>query len=86
MTPSTLPTTAEALHQKLTARTAHVGIVGLGYVGLPLAVEFGKHFPTVGFEIVDRADVPASVLASEQFTHACPSTAIVMRRVLTSAM
>jgi amino-acid N-acetyltransferase len=45
-----------------------------------------KFFPTVGFEIVDRADVPASVLASEEFTHACPSTAIVMRRVLTSAM
>ena len=28
-----------------------IGIVGLGYVGLPLAVEFGKHYPTVGFDI-----------------------------------
>lgn len=28
-----------------------IGIVGLGYVGLPLAVEFGKHFPTVGLDI-----------------------------------
>ncbi|MBU3626328.1 nucleotide sugar dehydrogenase [Polynucleobacter sp. JS-Safj-400b-B2] len=28
-----------------------VAIVGLGYVGIPLAVEFGKHFPTVGFDI-----------------------------------
>ena len=28
-----------------------IAIVGLGYVGLPLAVEFGKHFPTVGFDI-----------------------------------
>ena len=26
-------------------------IVGLGYVGLPLAAEFGKHFPTVGFDV-----------------------------------
>jgi UDP-N-acetyl-D-glucosamine/UDP-N-acetyl-D-galactosamine dehydrogenase len=26
-------------------------IVGLGYVGLPLAVEFGKHFHTVGFDL-----------------------------------
>lgn len=26
-------------------------IVGLGYVGLPLAVEFGKQFPTIGFDI-----------------------------------
>ena len=28
-----------------------LAIIGLGYVGLPLAVEFGKHFPTVGFDI-----------------------------------
>jgi UDP-N-acetyl-D-galactosamine dehydrogenase len=28
-----------------------VGIIGLGYVGLPLAVEFGKKFPTIGFDI-----------------------------------
>ena len=30
---------------------ARLGIVGLGYVGLPLAVEFGKHFDTLGFDI-----------------------------------
>ena len=28
-----------------------IGIIGLGYVGLPLAVEFGKVVPTVGFDI-----------------------------------
>ncbi len=28
-----------------------IGIVGLGYVGLPLAVEFGKKYPTIGFDI-----------------------------------
>jgi UDP-N-acetyl-D-galactosamine dehydrogenase len=28
-----------------------IAIVGLGYVGLPLAVEFGRHFDTVGFDI-----------------------------------
>lgn len=28
-----------------------IGIIGLGYVGLPLAVEFGKKFPTLGFDI-----------------------------------
>ena len=28
-----------------------IGIVGLGYVGLPLAVEFGKAMPTIGFDI-----------------------------------
>jgi UDP-N-acetyl-D-glucosamine/UDP-N-acetyl-D-galactosamine dehydrogenase len=28
-----------------------VGIIGLGYVGLPLAVAFARHFPTTGFDI-----------------------------------
>ena len=31
-----------------------IGIIGLGYVGLPLAVEFGKKFPTVGFDLNDE--------------------------------
>jgi UDP-N-acetyl-D-glucosamine/UDP-N-acetyl-D-galactosamine dehydrogenase len=31
-----------------------VGIVGLGYVGLPLAVEFGNIIPTVGFDINEK--------------------------------
>ncbi|KZZ05467.1 Vi polysaccharide biosynthesis protein VipA/TviB, partial [Oleiphilus sp. HI0073] len=26
-------------------------VIGQGYVGLPLAVEFGKHYPTIGFDI-----------------------------------
>lgn len=30
---------------------AKVAIIGLGYVGLPLAVEFGRHLDTVGFDI-----------------------------------
>jgi len=34
-----------------------IGILGLGYVGLPLAVEFGKKFDTVGFDIkADRVE------------------------------
>jgi UDP-N-acetyl-D-galactosamine dehydrogenase len=28
-----------------------IAVIGLGYVGLPLAVEFGKHYATVGFDI-----------------------------------
>ena len=35
----------------LNRRKCRIGVVGLGYVGLPLAVEFGKHFDTVGFDI-----------------------------------
>ena len=37
------------LQQRLT--DARIAIVGLGYVGLPLAVEFGKKYDTVGFDI-----------------------------------
>lgn len=29
-------------------------VIGLGYVGLPLAVEFGRYFPTIGFDINPR--------------------------------
>jgi len=31
-----------------------IGIIGLGYVGLPLAVEFGKKYQTVGFDIHEK--------------------------------
>jgi UDP-N-acetyl-D-galactosamine dehydrogenase len=31
----------------------HIGVLGLGYVGLPLAVEFGKKYPTIGLDIND---------------------------------
>lgn len=31
-----------------------IGIIGLGYVGLPLAVEFGKVRPVLGFDINQR--------------------------------
>jgi len=31
-----------------------LGVIGLGYVGLPLAVEFGKVLPTLGFDINDK--------------------------------
>ena len=31
--------------------TPKIAVIGLGYVGLPLAVEFGKHYETVGFDI-----------------------------------
>ncbi|MCK5078334.1 MAG: hypothetical protein KAR09_00235, partial [Bacteroidales bacterium] len=28
-----------------------IGVIGLGYVGLPLAVEFGKSIEIIGFDI-----------------------------------
>jgi len=32
-------------------QNAGVAVVGLGYVGLPLAVEFGKKFETIGYDL-----------------------------------
>jgi UDP-N-acetyl-D-glucosamine dehydrogenase len=52
---TTLSSTAEALHQKITSRTARVGVVGLGYVGLPLAVELARAgFKTTGIDLDKR--------------------------------
>lgn len=31
-----------------------IAVIGLGYVGLPLAVEFGKHRPVIGFDINEK--------------------------------
>ena len=36
---------------KETMKERKVAIVGLGYVGLPIAVAFGKLQPTIGFDI-----------------------------------
>ena len=29
----------------------NIAVIGQGYVGLPLAIEFGKKYPTIGFDI-----------------------------------
>ena len=68
--------TAAILQEKISSRRARVGIVGLGYVGLPLAVEFAKAgFTVTGIDLsedkVNRVnagdsyvgDIPSSVLA-----------------------
>jgi amino-acid N-acetyltransferase len=41
-----------------------------------------NYFPRFGFERITRADVPASVQASVEFTSACPAGAVVMRKQL----
>ncbi len=35
----------------LNVSDARIGVIGLGYVGLPLAVEFGRQLPVVGYDI-----------------------------------
>ncbi|RLB70997.1 MAG: Vi polysaccharide biosynthesis UDP-N-acetylglucosamine C-6 dehydrogenase TviB [Deltaproteobacteria bacterium] len=39
------------MKNKIQTKELTIAVIGLGYVGLPLAVEFGKHFPTTGFDI-----------------------------------
>ena len=46
---------AASLLEKIQSRRARAGVVGLGYVGLPLAVELGKAgFHTTGIDLDDR--------------------------------
>ena len=51
--PSSAPETPVARKRvpELSLRNCRIGVIGLGYVGLPLAVEFGKHYETIGFDI-----------------------------------
>jgi UDP-N-acetyl-D-glucosamine dehydrogenase len=69
-------TTAIRLAEKIHARAARVGIIGLGYVGLPLAVEFAQAgFSVTGIDVSEGkvssinagasyiADVPTSTVA-----------------------
>ena len=45
----------DVLLQKIQDRKATVGIIGLGYVGLPLAVEFAKGgFKVIGYDVSER--------------------------------
>ena len=48
-----------------------IGVVGLGYVGLPLAVEFGRKYPTFGFDVnaTRVAELEAGHDATLETTH-----------------
>lgn len=43
-----------SLLQKIENKAIVIGVIGLGYVGLPLAVEFGKKYKVIGFDINTR--------------------------------
>ena len=36
---------------KLNLQDAKIAVIGLGYVGLPLSIEFAKKYPVFGFDI-----------------------------------
>jgi UDP-N-acetyl-D-glucosamine dehydrogenase len=67
--------TARILEEKIRARTARVGIVGLGYVGLPLAVEFARAgFSVTGIDI--SQDKTRRVNAGDSYVGDIPSSTL----------
>ena len=42
------------IYQELIAGKGKLALVGLGYVGMPIAVEFAKHVPVIGFDINEK--------------------------------
>src|SRR5256884_2421523 len=67
--------TTEILAEKIRTRGARVGIVGLGYVGLPLAVEFAKAgFTVTGIDISE--DKVRRVNAGESYIGDIPSSVL----------
>jgi UDP-N-acetyl-D-glucosamine dehydrogenase len=67
----------DLLHSKIASREAGIGVIGLGYVGLPLVAEFAREgFQSTGFEVDTRKsaavnrgesyipDVPGALIAS----------------------
>jgi UDP-N-acetyl-D-glucosamine dehydrogenase len=67
--------TAAVLAEKIRSKTARVGVVGLGYVGLPLAVEYGDAgFQVTGIDLSESKT--ARVNAGESYIGDVPSSAL----------
>ena len=72
-------TAVEEFKNKVQARTARVGIIGLGYVGLPLALLFNEErFPVTGFDI-DTTKV-ATLNAGDSYLYRIPPTEVQLAR------
>jgi UDP-N-acetyl-D-glucosamine dehydrogenase len=66
------PSLAAELHERIEARSARVAIVGLGYVGLPLAETFAwGGYPVLGFDI-DARKVEMLNSGRSYIGHICP--------------
>lgn len=73
----------------LALKDVRIGIIGLGYVGLPLALEFGRKYPTVGFDVKaariaelkagrdsTREAEPAELAAAKQLSYTSDEAAL----------
>jgi UDP-N-acetyl-D-glucosamine dehydrogenase len=76
---SAAPAAYPQLLAKIRARKAHVGIIGLGYVGLPLAKSFSaKNFPVLGFD-VDSVKIEKLARGESYIGHIPPAVIREMR-------
>ena len=67
------------LGARIEGRQARIGVMGLGYVGLPLAVEFAKAgFPVTGFEL--DAEKVRSILESRSYIEDVPHAELAKMR------
>jgi len=64
-----------SIYKDLIAKKTKLSVIGLGYVGLPIALEFAKRIPVIGFDIKeDRVEMmknkkdPSNELPEEAFT------------------
>ncbi len=62
------------MYNKIISKEAKISVIGLGYVGLPIALEFAKQVPVIGFDIKeDRVEMmknnidPSKELSSSDF-------------------
>ena len=63
---------AEILENKINLHTARVGVIGLGYVGLPLAVEFARAgFSVTGIDVQESK--VARLNSGESYVHDVPT-------------
>jgi amino-acid N-acetyltransferase len=60
----------------------HARSIGIAELYL-LTTTAERFFTQLGFQTIDRTDVPGSVRASVEFTTACPDTAVAMTRGIT---
>lgn len=74
--PNTNTHTNGDLFNALMNKTANLAVVGLGYVGLPVALEFARQFSVIGFDISEsrvemmkNGEDPSAELESWQFKH-----------------
>jgi UDP-N-acetyl-D-glucosamine dehydrogenase len=63
------------INKLITDKSARIGVIGLGYVGLPLCVEFGQQgFSVTGFEVDERK--AATINGGESYIGDVPSSAV----------